>query len=113
MALRIRMRQQGRNNRAFYRIVVTDSRSPRDGKYIEMVGWYNPVEQEIEKNLLLKADRIQHWLGLGAQLTGNVGALIARGAPHVHRQQTEKVVASRAKAVAKRRAMKQAEKAKV
>lgn len=108
MALRIRMRQQGRNNCAFYRIVVTDSRSPRDGKYLEVVGWYNPIAQELEKTLSLKADRIQHWIGLGAQLTDNVGALIARGAPHLRRQQSEKIVADRAKAAAKRRASKQA-----
>ncbi len=44
MALKIRLRQQGRNNRPFYRLVVTDVRSPRDGKYVEMLGWYNPFE---------------------------------------------------------------------
>lgn len=104
MALKIRLRQQGRNNRAFYRVVVTDSRSPRDGKYLEAVGWYNPIEQENEKNLFLKPDRIQHWLGLGAQLSDNVESLIARGAPTLHRQQAEKSAAQRAKAVAKRKA---------
>ncbi len=71
---------------------------------MEAIGWYNPVEQEIEKNLFLKVERIQHWLGLGAQLTDNVEALIARGAPAVYRQQADKVVARRAKAAAKRKA---------
>ena len=46
MALKIRLRQQGRNNRPFYRLVVTDARSPRDGKYVEALGWYNPFEAE-------------------------------------------------------------------
>ena len=51
MALKIRLRQQGRAKRAFYRLVVTDSRAPRDGKYLEAVGWYNPVEVEQEQQL--------------------------------------------------------------
>ena len=45
MALVIRLRQQGRNNRQTYRVVVVDSRYPRDGKYLEMLGWYNPCEK--------------------------------------------------------------------
>ena len=44
MALKIRLRAQGRNNRETYRLVVADGRSPRDGKYMEMLGWYNPFE---------------------------------------------------------------------
>lgn len=108
MALKIRLRQQGRNNLAFYRVVVTDSRSPRDGKYLEAVGWYNPVEQKEDKSLFLKADRIEHWLGLGAQLSDCAESLIAKGAPHVYRQQVEKKLAQRAKAAAKRKAKKAA-----
>lgn len=108
MALKIRLRQQGRNNRPFYRVVVADSRSPRDGKYVESVGWYNPFEAELDKNLSMKIDRIQHWLGLGAQLTESVIALIEKVAPHVVRDQTKKEVAHRAKAAAKRKARKKA-----
>jgi len=108
MALKIRLRQQGRNNRQFYRVVVADSRSPRDGKYVESVGWYNPYESELDKNLSLKTDRIQHWLGLGAQLTESVVALVEKVAPHVVRDQTKKEVAHRAKAATKRKARKKA-----
>lgn len=108
MALKIRLRQQGRNNRPFYRVVVADCRSPRDGKYVEAVGWYNPFESELDKNLFLKTDRIQHWLGLGAQLTESVTALIEKVAPHVVRNQTQKQVALRAKSAAKRKARKKA-----
>lgn len=108
MALKIRLRQQGRNNRPFYRVVVADSRSPRDGKYVESVGWYNPFETELDKTMLLKSDRIQHWLGLGAQLSDCVTALLEKVAPHIVRDQTKKEVAHRAKAAAKRKARKKA-----
>ncbi|WP_068467866.1 30S ribosomal protein S16 [Candidatus Protochlamydia phocaeensis] len=103
MALKIRLRQQGRTNRSFYRLVVTDSRSPRDGKYVEALGWYNPIEAEDDKKLSIKTDRIQHWLGLGAQLTDNAATLIKRSAPEIIRTQTEKKVAQRAKMAAKRK----------
>lgn len=104
MALKIRLRQQGRNNRPFYRLVVTDCRSPRDGKYIEMVGWYNPFEAEVEKGLHLEAARIQHWLGLGAQLTESAEALVSKGAPSVTQWLTGRKLAHRAKMTAKRKA---------
>lgn len=103
MALKIRLRQQGRNNRAFYRLVVTDVRSPRDGKYVEALGWYNPLEAELDKQLNLKQDRLQHWLSVGAQLTESARTLVARMAPNITRQQTEKEVALRAKQRAKRK----------
>lgn len=90
MALKIRLRQQGRTNGQVYRLVVTDSRSPRDGKYLEMVGWYNPFQAEAEKSFNLHSDRIQHWLGLGAQLTEKAETLVQRGAPEVMRIEREK-----------------------
>ena len=103
MALKIRLRQQGRTNRAFYRLVLTDSRAPRDGKYVEALGWYNPIETEEDRKLNLKMDRIQHWLGLGAQLTDKAASLVAHGAPAISRQLTEKKVAKRAKRASKRK----------
>lgn len=106
MALKIRLRAQGRNNRETYRLVLADGRSPRDGKYIEMLGWYNPFESVPERNLLVKADRIQHWLDLGAQMSENAEALIRKAAPSIVRKQTEKALAHRAKAAAKRKAKK-------
>lgn len=108
MALKIRMRVQGRNNRPFYRIVVADVRSPRDGKYVEMLGWYNPFETELDKSLFIKPDRIQHWLDQGAELTETMIPLVEKVAPGIVRKQTEKVVANRAKALAKRKARKKA-----
>lgn len=106
MALKIRLRQQGRTNRAFFRLVVTDSRSPRDGKYVEALGWYNPIEESDEKKLDLKTDRIQHWLNVGAQLTENAASLIRRSAPAIIQGQVEKELAHRAKIATKRKAKK-------
>lgn len=103
MALKIRLRQQGCNNRAFYRLVVTDSRSPRGGKYLEVVGWYNPIAPTEELLLNIKPDRIQHWLDLGAQLTEKAATLVKKSAPSIIQRQTEKVLANKAKAAAKRK----------
>lgn len=108
MALKIRLRQQGQLNRPFYRIVVTDCRSPRDGKYLEMVGWYNPFEADADKGLSVDATRIQHWLGLGAQLTESAESLVLKAAPNVIRWLTSKRVEKQAKARIKRRAKQKA-----
>ena len=77
------MRKQGRTNRPFYRIVLTDSRSPRDGKYIEILGWYNPLEGEGARNLQLYPERISHWLEQGAILTEKVESLVKKAYPEV------------------------------
>lgn len=107
MALKIRLRQQGRTNRAFFRLVVTDSRSPRDGKYLEALGWYNPIESEADKQTFVKPDRLQHWLSVGAQMTDNAAALIKRVEPSIVRAQVQREVANRAKAATKRKSKKQ------
>lgn len=103
MALKIRLRQQGSANRQVYRLVVTDSRNPRDGKYIEMVGWYHPQENEPEKNFSLKGDRIQHWLNLGAQLTEKAQTLVKNGVPHVIAAEKQKEAGRQDKARLKRK----------
>ena len=106
MALKIRMRQQGRNNRPFYRVVVTDVRAPRDGKYLESVGWYNPFESEDEKAFSLDSTRIEHWLKQGAEISERVRALVLKRAPDVIKAYTQRVVEKKAKRCAKRRAQK-------
>ncbi len=103
MALKIRLRQQGRNNRPFYRVVVADVRSPRDGKYVEAVGWYNPFETEDDKLLKLDAERLQYWIGQGAEVSENVESLIERRAPSILKERNERVLAKRAKISVKRR----------
>lgn len=108
MALAIRMRQHGRKNHSVYRIVVMDSRARRDGKYLEAVGWYNPLATVEDGHLNLKADRIQHWLSLGAQMSESVSHLVNKGAPSVTRWQTERRETQKAKARSKRKARKTA-----
>lgn len=108
MALKIRLRQQGRNNRPFYRLVVADCRSPRDGKYVEAIGWYNPFASKTEQEFSFDAERAQHWLDQGAILTESAQALIQKTAPSIVKNLTEKKVALRAKAATKRKARKKA-----
>ncbi len=61
----IRLRRTGKTKQPSYRVVVADKRSPRDGKFIEIIGHYNPVRQP--KELVIQADRARYWLGVGAQ----------------------------------------------
>lgn len=67
MATRIRLKRIGRRNKPFYRVVVMDQRSRRDGAPIEEIGWYNPIATDKENNYLLKEERVMHWLKIGAQ----------------------------------------------
>lgn len=68
--VRIRLRRTGKTKHPSYRVVVADSRSPRDGKFIEIIGHYNPVRQP--KILEVKADRARYWLSVGAQPSDTV-----------------------------------------
>jgi small subunit ribosomal protein S16 len=81
MALVIRLRKMGKNNFQTFRLVVLDKRRPRDGKYVEMLGWYNPGVEK--NNLSLKGDRIQYWLEKGAILSDRAKALVKKAAPEV------------------------------
>ncbi len=108
MALKIRLRQQGRANRQTYRLVVTDIRNPRDGKYLEMIGWYNPFSTT--QDSVVNVERINYWVGQGAQITVNAQSLIARIAPDVMKEIRAKEHARRVKKVAKRRASRKAAK---
>lgn len=72
----IRLARSGAKKRPFYHVVVTDQRFPRDGRFIERVGFFNPVAQGKEETLLLKRDRIAHWVSQGAQLSVRVAALV-------------------------------------
>jgi len=67
MSLKIRMARAGAKKRPFYQIVVADSRSPRDGRFIEKLGTYNPMlQKDNPERVKLRTERIQHWLGVGA-----------------------------------------------
>lgn len=83
MALTIRLRQQGRKNLAIFRLVLTDVRSKRDGKYLEMLGWYHPAEKDPSKQGELHKEKIAHWLNVGAIPSENALRLMERYCPEV------------------------------
>ena len=72
----IRLSRGGARNRPFYNVVVADSRCRRDGRFIERVGFYNPVATEGAESLRLNAERIGYWTGNGAQLSDTVARLV-------------------------------------
>lgn len=75
MSVRIRLKRYGTKRRPFYRIVVIDSRSPRDGRTLEEVGFYHPIEIK-DKQFGVKEDRIREWLARGAQPSNTVRKLL-------------------------------------
>ncbi len=76
LAVRIRLRRLGGKKDAFYRIVVADSRMPRDGRFIEEIGYYDPVEQPAKAKI--DVERAKHWLGVGAKPSETVRDLFRR-----------------------------------
>lgn len=79
MSLRIRLSRGGAKKRPYYRIVVADSRSPRDGKFIERVGTYNPmVPKDHPERILLKEERIKYWMGVGALPSDRVAKFLGQ-----------------------------------
>ena len=74
MAVKIRLRRMGQKKAPFYRIIVADSRSPRDGRFIEEIGTYNPNVEPSE--VKINAELAQKWLSTGAQPTETVGKLL-------------------------------------
>lgn len=79
MSLRIRLARGGAKKRPYYRIVIADSRMPRDGRFIERVGSYNPMlPKEHSDRIVLKEDRIKHWLSVGAQPSDRVARFLGK-----------------------------------
>lgn len=76
MAVKIRLARYGAKKRPFYRIVVADGRYPRDGRFLENVGTYNPMAEPME--VVLKKERIEYWLGQGATPTDTVSSLLKK-----------------------------------
>lgn len=76
MAVKIRLRRMGAKKRPYYRIVVADSRTPRDGRFIEAIGQYNPIDKPA--SVRLKEERIYHWLKQGALPTDTVNSLFRK-----------------------------------
>jgi small subunit ribosomal protein S16 len=76
MAVKIRLARHGAKKRPFYRVVVADGESPRDGRFIESVGTYNPLQDPAE--VTLKTERVKYWLGQGALPSDTVRSLLKR-----------------------------------
>ncbi|HSQ83878.1 MAG TPA: 30S ribosomal protein S16 [Desulfobacterales bacterium] len=76
MSVKIRLARHGAKKRPFYRIVVADSKSPRDGRFLENVGTYNPVLDPAE--VVLKQERIKYWIDQGAIITDTVKSLLKK-----------------------------------
>lgn len=114
MAVRIRLSRGGSKKRPFYRIVAADSRAPRDGRFIEKLGTYNPLlPQENEQRLVIDADRVKYWLGVGAMPTDRLAKLFSNlglvKAPVINAQPVKS--APKAKAVERMKAKEEAAKA--
>ena len=112
MSLKIRLTRAGAKKRPFYRIVIADSRSPRDGRFIEKIGSYNPMlKRDDPQRVTFDTERMQHWLKVGAQPTDRIAVFLGKAglapAP-AQRQQTTKHLP---KAKAQERAKAAAEKA--
>ena len=73
----MRLKRMGMKKEPFYRLVVTDSRNPRDGRFIEEIGYYNPVSEPVE--MKINHERAKYWLGVGAQPTDTVRGLLKKG----------------------------------
>ena len=76
MAVSIRLRREGAKNRPYYKVVVADSRSPRDGKFIEIIGPYDPKKPD--HNSTLKVERAEYWIARGAQPSDTVRSLLKK-----------------------------------
>lgn len=77
----IRLARGGAKKRPFYHLTVTDSRSPRSGNYLERIGFFNPIARGGEERLRVDFDRLNHWVGQGAQLSDRVAALVKQAQP--------------------------------
>ncbi len=78
MAVKIRMKMMGRKHRPFFRICAVDSRRPRDGRVIEELGTYDPMVPDTDARVRLDGERVNYWLGVGAQPTEKVAVLIKK-----------------------------------
>ena len=78
MAVKLRLKRMGRRHRPFYRVAAMDARRKRDGRVLEELGYYDPINKDVGAQLVLKLDRIDYWLSVGAQPTDTVRRLIER-----------------------------------
>lgn len=85
MSVKLRLKRMGRSNRAFFRLSAIESRSPRDGRVIEQLGYYDPRAKDVAKQFTANLDRCRHWLDVGAIPSETVSTLLKRsGVDHKH-----------------------------
>lgn len=85
MAVKLRLKRMGRKNHPFYRLNAMDSRSPRDGRVIEELGYYDPRNKDLTKQFVAKLDRCKYWLDTGAIPSETVSSLLKKnGLEHKH-----------------------------
>jgi small subunit ribosomal protein S16 len=100
MAVKLRMARMGRRHRPFFRINAVDSRTPRDGRILEKVGYYDPLEKDVDKQIVLQKERVEFWLGQGAVPTDTVSEILLRqGIKHKYAEE-KKVRRDKARTVA-------------
>ena len=88
MAVRIRLKKMGRKHKPFFRVCATDARTPRDGRVIEELGYYDPMVRDTDARAILNGERIDYWLGVGAQPSDKVAVLIKKyGSNGTHLEQ--------------------------
>ena len=90
MAVRLRLKRLGRKHRPFFRVCAMDSRTPRDGKVIEELGYYDPMVRETDARAVLDGERIDYWIGVGALPSEKVSVLIkkyGKNGTHLAQQQ--------------------------
>lgn len=95
MTVRIRMKKMGRTHRPYFRVCAMDKRSPRDGRVIEQLGTYDPMCPETDARADLKSDRIDYWLGVGAQPSEKVATLIKKYGTNGTHLEAQKVAMER------------------
>jgi small subunit ribosomal protein S16 len=78
VSVKLRLKRMGRRHRSFFRLSAMDGRSPRDGRVVEELGWYDPQAKVAERQVSLERERIEYWLSKGAQPTETVRDLLVR-----------------------------------
>jgi small subunit ribosomal protein S16 len=107
--VRIRMKRLGRKNRPFYRVCVVDGRRPRDGRVLEELGHYDPMCKEVDARAILRGERIDYWLGVGAQPSEACSVLIKKyGTNGTHLTQQAEALARLGRAPKKAAAVEEA-----
>lgn len=104
MALKIRLARGGAKKRPFYRIVVAEASAPRDGRFVEKLGTYNPLlARDHAERVVLNKERIQHWLSVGAQPTDRIHGFLANAGMLKEKSRTEQTKKSQPKKKAQER----------